>query len=124
MEQNMVTWFEIPVSDMKRATDFYEKVFDIAISVQDFGGLQMGWFPHKGGAAGAMGCLIKNDSYIPSEEGALLYFYSSDIETELKRIEAAGGIIRQSKTMISPEYGHMAVFIDTEGNRVALHSKQ
>ena len=48
MKQNMVTWFEIPVSDMERAKAFYEKVFDIQISIQDFGGVLMGWFPHEG----------------------------------------------------------------------------
>jgi hypothetical protein len=40
----------------------------------------------------------------------------------LDRIESAGGKIYQPKTKISDEHGFMGVFIDTEGNRVALHS--
>lgn len=124
MKQNMVTWFEIPVSDMDRAKSFYEKVFNIQIGVQDLGGVLMGWFPHEGEVPGAMGTLIKNDNYTPSEKGALLYFHSEDVQSELDRIETAGGKIRQEKTMISPEHGFMAVFIDSEGNRIALYSKK
>jgi hypothetical protein len=45
-----------------------------------------------------------------------------DVQPILDRIEAAGGKIIVPKTEISPEHGHMAVFIDSEGNRMALHS--
>ena len=124
MKENVVTWFELPVTDMDRAKAFYEKVFEITIMIQDMGNLVLGWFPHKGGAPGAMGTLIKNENYTPSVEGALLYFRTEDITTEQNRIEAAGGVILQPKKMISPEHGYMALFKDTEGNRVALYSKK
>lgn len=120
----MVGWFEIPVNDMDRAKIFYESVFKIKIDVQDFGGILMGWMPFEEGKPGAPGTLIKQESYIPSEEGTLVYFVCNDVADELSRVEAAGGKIYQPKTEISPEHGHMAVFIDTEGNRVALHSNK
>jgi predicted enzyme related to lactoylglutathione lyase len=123
MEHNMVGWFEIPVSDMERAKTFYETVFQVEIKVVDFGGLLMGWFPNRGEVIGATGTLIKQESYIPSQEGTLVYFICDDVQNELDRVEAAGGNIYQPKTEISPEHGCMAVFIDTEGNRVALHSQ-
>ena len=124
MKHSMVVWFEIPVNDMDRAKAFYESVFKIKIGVQDFGGLLMGWFPFTEGGSGASGTLIKQDSYIPSKEGTLVYFNCEDVANELGRVEDAGGQIYQPKTQISPEHGYMAVFIDTEGNRIALHSKQ
>lgn len=124
MENNMVGWFEIPVSDMDRAKKFYETVFKVDINVVDFGGILMGWFPDRGQAYGAQGTLIKQDTYIPSQEGTLVYFISEDVQNELDRIEEAGGKIYQPKTEISPEHGFMGVFIDTEGNRVALHSSK
>ena len=120
----MIGWFEIPVSDMDRAKTFYEIVFNIEISVHDLGGLLMAWFPDRGEAHGAQGTLIKQDSYIPSKEGVLIYFMSDDVQNELDRVVPAGGEIYQPKTQISPEYGYMGVFIDSEGNRIALHSKQ
>ncbi|WP_353778015.1 VOC family protein [Winogradskyella sp. 3972H.M.0a.05] len=123
MKQNMVSWFEIPVNDMDRAKAFYEAVFALDINVVDFGGLLMGWFPDRGDAHGATGTLIKQESYIPSQEGTLVYFHSEDVQNELDRVEAAGGKIYQPKTEISPEHGFMGVFIDCEGNRVALHSR-
>lgn len=120
----MVGWFEIPVSDMERAKTFYEAVFKVEINVVDFGGILMGWFPPADvNAHGASGSLIKQESYIPSQEGTMVYFMSDDVQNELDRIEVAGGKIYQPKTQISEEHGYMGVFIDTEGNRVALHSQ-
>ena len=123
MKHNMVGWFEIPVNDMDRAKTFYETVFNVEIKVVDFGGMLMGWFPDRGEVPGAQGTLIKQESYIPSQEGTLVYFVSEDVQNELDRVEAAGGKIYQPKTQISPEHGYMGVFIDCEGNRIALHSR-
>lgn len=124
MRSNPVGWFEIPVIDMKRAKAFYEKTFDVEIQVVDLGDTVMGWFPNAGDVLGSTGSLIKQESYIPGHEGTLVYFSSADVQNELDRIEIAGGKILQGKTQISPEHGYMAVFEDTEGNRVALHSRQ
>ena len=118
----MVSWFEIPVNDMERAKQFYETVFKVEIKVQDFDGTLMGWFPDNNGVYGATGSLIKQASYIPSETGTLVYFMSNDVKIELDRVIEAGGKVYQEKTKISEENGCMGVFIDTEGNRVALHS--
>ncbi|WP_411895282.1 VOC family protein [Winogradskyella sp. A2] len=118
----MVGWFEIPVNNMKRAKQFYEIVFGVEIQEVDFGGFLMGWFPGGNGSNGATGTLVKQESYIPSQEGTLVYFMSEDVQNELDRVEGAGGKIYQPKTKISDEHGFMGVFIDSEGNRVALHS--
>ncbi|KAA3621933.1 MAG: VOC family protein [Flavobacterium sp.] len=123
MNHNTFAWIEIPVNDMDRAVKFYEKVLDVTLQPVDFGGLKMAWFPNKENAPGATGTLIQQESYIPSEEGALVYIYSEDVQQELDRVEGAGGKIYQPKTQISPEHGYMGVFIDSEGNRVALHSR-
>lgn len=124
MNHNLVGWFEIPVTNMERAKSFYNTVFNIEIQVHDFGGTLMGWFPYAEGKSGAAGSLILNPAYAPSEnKGVLIYFSSTDTETELGRIEEAGGKVIQDKTQISPDVGYMALFIDSEGNRIALHSK-
>lgn len=124
MTHNMVGWFEIPVADMERAKTFYETVFKIDIKIVDFGGVIMGWFPDRGNVVGAQGTLIKQETYIPSQEGTLVYFISDNVQNELDRVESAGGKIYQPKTQISPEHGFMGVFIDSEGNRIALHSRK
>lgn len=119
----MISWFEIAVKDIERAKTFYENVFEIKIQVMDFGGTLMGWFPNTDGSRGTTGSLIQNSNYTPSKEGSLVYFKSKNLQNELNRIEISGGKIIQQKTKISDEYGFMAVFLDSEGNRVALHSK-
>ena len=124
MKTNMVTWFEIAVSDMNRAKKFYEQVFSVEITLQDIGGVAMGFFPSNGEAPGAMGSLILEKSYIPSHEGTVIYFASDDVQIELNKVADAGGKILQDKTMISPEHGFMGVFEDSEGNRLALYSQK
>lgn len=123
MKTNIGGWFEIPVNDMARAIAFYEEVFQFKIDRQNFGGLDMGWFPSAGEAYGATGTLIKQESYVPSHHGTLIYLACENLQNELDRIEAAGGKILHPKTMISETHGYMATFEDSEGNRVALHSQ-
>ena len=127
MEKQIVGWFEIPVMDMDRAVKFYNEVFDIQINVQQFGLTTMGWFPSTNDrmAPGSGGSLIYNpEHYKPSDQGTLVYFNCDNLSAELSRIDTAGGEVLRKKTQISPEIGHMALFKDTEGNRVALYSKE
>jgi hypothetical protein len=125
MEHNMVGWFEIPVTDMERAKAFYNTVFNVEIQVEDFGGVQMGWFPFVDGKKGASGALVQNRAYIPDDKkGVLIYFSSGDVNDELSRIYGVGGKLIQPKTLISKDIGYMALFIDSEGNRIALHSRK
>ena len=123
MKNNAVIWFEIPATDMERAKSFYESVFGIEITIQDFDGTLMGWFPFNPEKPGISGALIKNDAYIPSEtHGPVIYFESDDIEKTLNKVETNGGKVIQAKTQISPEIGHMGVFIDSEGSRISLYT--
>ncbi|MDT0552327.1 VOC family protein [Urechidicola vernalis] len=123
MKTNLVGWFEIPVSSMERAVKFYETVFGLNVHVEQFGPMLMGWFPHDDKKFGAGGALVYNEEfYKPSTEGSLVYFNSEDVSIEVSRIEDAGGKVLQEKTLISEEIGYMALFIDSEGNRIALHS--
>ncbi|MDY8135337.1 VOC family protein [Aquimarina sp. 2201CG5-10] len=121
----MVAWFEIPVIDMNRAKAFYEKVFDIEISLHEMEGLKMGWFPNKNETGIATGSLISaGEHYKPSQDGILVYFSCNDVANEIGRVATAGGKVVSDKTQISEEHGYMAYFIDSEGNRIALHSSQ
>jgi len=125
MKTVTVGWFEIPVSDMDRAVQFYNTVFQIEIAKQNFGGIAMGWFPFSGSTNGAPGSLIQSEeNYKPSTDGTIVYFNCDDLANELGRIEKAGGTVLQTKTQISEEHGYMGLFLDTEGNRVALHSQK
>ena len=120
---NAVNWFEIPVTDIDRAKKFYEQVLDIELSRNDMGPMQMAWFPMEQGAEGATGTLIKSDGYTPSYDGSMVYFAVKDIEKTLSKVKQIGGKVVNPKTSIG-EYGFVAHFEDSEGNRVALHSNQ
>ena len=119
-EANGVHWFEIPVSDMDRAKKFYEAVFGIPLSVQTKGTVQMAMWPKPQNISGAGGSLIKVDGIKPSHDGTLLYFTVEDIQSVLENVHAHGGKTLKERTGIG-EYGFIAHFEDSEGNRLGLH---
>jgi len=123
--KNAISWFEIPAIDLNRAQKFYEMIFNIQMVPLDTPNFQMRMFPIEDMMNGIGGAISKAEGfYQPSAtDGTLVYLNANpDVQNVLDKIEAAGGKIVVPKTQISPEYGYMAVFIDTEGNRVALHS--
>jgi hypothetical protein len=126
MKNNILGWFEIPVENMERAISFYEEVFDISLERNQMGPLDMAWFPYIDGAYGSGGSLVYHQKfYTPSNDGVVVYLtaLSGDLENELSKVENAGGTILQHKTKISDDHGFMAVIHDSEGNRIALHSR-
>ena len=123
--KNAISWFEIPAIDLGRAQKFYETIFNIQMIPFDTPNFQMRMFPVEDMMNGIGGAISKAEGfYKPSAtDGPLVYLNGNpDLQNVLDKIEAAGGKIVVPKTQISPEYGYMAVFTDTEGNRVALHS--
>lgn len=122
--KNAISWFEIPATDLARATQFYETIFEVKLSPLDLPNIKMRMFPIDDmmGVGGAV--VDSNGFHKPSStEGPLIYLNGNpDVQNILDKVEAAGGRIMVPKTEISPEYGNMAVIIDTEGNRIGLHS--
>jgi len=122
---NAISWFEIPATDIDRAQKFYESIFQIKMNALDVPSMKMRMFPLDDPMKGVGGTLVDSGGFHkPSAtEGTLLYLNGNpDVQIVLSRVEAAGGKIMMPKTEISPEYGYMGVFLDTEGNRIALHS--
>lgn len=126
MKKVTVGWFEIPVEDMDRAIDFYQKVFDCTLNKQVMGDFQMAWFPWDEDGKGAGGSLVYHKDFyaISDHAGALVYFSSEDCAVELGKVEGAGGKVQIPKRMIAPDIGFMGVFLDSEGNRIAIHSQK
>jgi predicted enzyme related to lactoylglutathione lyase len=123
--KNAISWFEIPATDLDRAQKFYEAILDIRMVPLENSHIRMRMFPVEDPMTGISGALaLAPEFYKPSQtDGPIVYLNANpDVQLVLDRIEAAGGKILVPKTEISPEYGHMALFIDTEGNRMALHS--
>lgn len=120
---NALNWFEIPVTDAKRAKKFYETIFEIEMFPMEMMGMEMIMFPSQPPASG--GALVKSADHTPSTTGCIVYLNANpDLQLVLDRIENAGGKITMPKTNIDPDTGNMAFFMDTEGNLVGLHSGQ
>tara|TARA_A100000171_G_scaffold44672_1_gene47698 strand:+ start:186 stop:647 length:462 start_codon:yes stop_codon:yes gene_type:complete len=119
--KSFISIFEIPTTDFSRAVNFYQSILDIEITKIEMQGTQMGLFPSDGQAAS--GVLIKGEGYNPSSDGVIIYLNGGDdLQFILNKVEANGGEIIVPKTLIDEENGHFAMFLDTEGNRIGLHS--
>lgn len=123
--ESVISWFEIPSINLARATKFYETLFDVQLIVMDMPNIQMRVFPVKDMMNHISGAIVHTEGFhVPSENnGVLIYLNGNpDVQNILDKVEAAGGKILLPKTEISPEHGFMALFLDTEGNRIGLHS--
>ena len=123
--KNAISWFEIPTADIDRAQKFYETIFGITMAAMDMGKIKMRMFPIDDPMNGIGGTLVDSGGFHkPSAtDGSLIYLNGNpDVQVILDKVIAAGGSILVPKTQISPEYGDMAVILDTEGNRIAFHN--
>lgn len=117
----IASWFEIPATDFDRAHSFYQKLLDRPIEVIDMGEMKMGMLSPDPSAAG--GAIVSGQGCVPSEDGTTVYLNGGDdLAQMLARVTEAGGRILVPKTEIGSDFGFFAHFVDTEGNRVGLHS--
>lgn len=125
---NVITWFEIPVSDMDRAKKFYENILDIEMVHKTVGDEEGAFFPFNPDVIQATsgrvtGVLSKSETNRPSANGTVIYINASpNIQSVLDKVEKAGGKVITPKMQIPA--GFIAIIMDTEGNKVGLHAEQ
>tara|TARA_R110002167_G_scaffold27871_10_gene94577 strand:- start:40 stop:411 length:372 start_codon:yes stop_codon:yes gene_type:complete len=119
---NAINWFEIPVKNYERAKSFYANMLATEIKDHHMPQAKYGVFAYDQDNNKVGGALIETEGATPSAVGVTVYLNGGeDLSAPLSRVEAAGGSVLVPKTDIG-ENGFMAHFLDTEGNRVALHS--
>lgn len=119
--RSYISMFEIPATDISRAINFYQALLDIKIEKMDVEGMQMGILPYEGQMV--TGVIIKADGYTPSADGITIYLNGGDnLQVILDKVEKNGGKIITPKTAHADASGYFALFIDSEGNKMALNS--
>jgi hypothetical protein len=127
-QTNILTWFEIPVSNIDRAKIFYETILDIEMIKRTDGNDEAVFFPFNPNVIQATsgritGVLKKSGTHYPSDKGTLVYINAyPQLQVVLDKVEQAGGKIIAPTTQIPA--GFIAIIIDTEGNKVGLHSEK
>ena len=125
MLDNSITWFEVPVTDFDRAKKFFSAIYDYQMPEAMVGPVRMGFFLYEQQLGKVGGAICFGPGYVPAQQGTLAYLNGgSDLNLVLNRVEKAGGKVLLPKTLISPEHGYFARFVDTEGNLLALHSRK
>lgn len=119
--KSYISMFEIPATDISRAINFYQALLDIKIEKMNVEGMQMGILPYQGQMV--HGVIIQADGYKPSSDGVTMYLNAGEnLQVVLDRVEKNGGQIILPKTAHADESGYFAMFLDTEGNKMALNS--
>ena len=117
---NSVVWFDVPVLDLDRAIRFYSAVLGVQVKKEEVPGMALTVLPHQGDDVA--GCLFKREGERPADHGPLLYLNAQGrLDQAVAAVEANGGKVLQPRHSIGP-YGFRAVILDSEGNRLALHS--
>jgi predicted enzyme related to lactoylglutathione lyase len=116
-----INWFEIPTTDLDRASRFYEQVLGVSLKREHFAGTDSQLAVFQGEQESVRGALIASPRRKPVADGALVYLHASNLDASLARLEKAGGSVVMPKTDIG-EPGFIALVRDTEGNVVGLHS--
>ena len=120
--KNLISIVEIPTIEFPRAVKFYQTILNTSIEEINMEGALMGLFPSDGETVSV--ALINSSQYKTSTDGAVVYFNAGDdLQIVLDKIKANGGKIIVPKTDIGSEMGFYAMFMDTEGNKLGLHSK-
>ncbi len=119
--KNTINWFEIPATNFDRAVQFYSTIFNVQLHNELVMDVQSAIFP-GGGEESVNGAIVYGEHYAPSSTGSVVYLNADhQLDAILSRIEAAGGKILLPATDIG--FGFIAYFLDTEGNRVGLHTE-
>lgn len=119
---NVVVWFELPATNFPRAVTFYEKLFNVALKQEKMGPNEMAVFPYDQADA-ISGCVISGSGYAPGKDGAVIYLNAeAGVAAVLAKVVDVGGKVLLGKTALPPGMGFFAHILDTEGNRVGLHS--
>lgn len=118
---HLSNWIELPATDLARAIRFYEAVLDVHLATMDMGPLRYAIFPTRDRFNA--GALVAGEGYTPSSAGPLVYLDGEGrIDAILARVTAAGGQVLMPRTHLSPEAGEVAIFLDSEGNKVGVQS--
>ena len=121
--KNKLTWFEINVTNLERAKAFYESVLGAEFTFVDMPSAPMYMFNVDQATGEAGGALVKASDNEPTDKGTIIYFSSQDVSIEAAKVERAGGKLLFPKTSIG-DFGFIVHFIDSEGNRIGLHSEK
>ncbi len=118
---NNLVWFELPVSDLKRATSFYESIFATKLLTDErFPGIAMFPREHKDAVTGA---LSETGNLRPSPDGAVVYLNcDGQLDAVLKRAAIHGGKVLKEVAQLPGDMGFTAQLEDLDGNRVGLHA--
>mgnify|MGYP003624761922 CR=1 FL=1 len=131
LEHSPLVWAEISVTDMNRAVSFYQKHFGLTFKHEVMNDMEMSIAEtfNLGKETVNIGdpsfALLKHDMMVPSRDGSTVYLHLSlTLNDKVNEIQKAGvEILLPPMPIKDGECGYIAIFVDSEGNKVGLWSQ-
>ena len=123
MTRNALNWFEIPVADIERAQRFYETLLAKSMRREQMGPQTLAIFPYDNGN-GVGGALLQSATApAPGTDGSLVYLDASpSLAAVMARAGELGAKVLLPALQLPGTIGYIAQIVDSEGNRMGLHS--
>jgi len=119
--ESYISIFEIPATDISRAINFYQAILGVDIEKMEMPGMEIGILPYEGQMV--TGVIMKGEGFKPSADGVTIYLNGGDnLQVILDRVQSNSGKVMLPKTPHADEVGYFAIFLDSEGNKIGLHS--
>jgi predicted enzyme related to lactoylglutathione lyase len=107
-----------PVTDIKRAREFYEGALGLKPAMESAGGL---WVEYEIGAGTfAIGCY--GDVWKPSAEGTCVAFEVDDLDADLARLKSRNVKFHMEAT--DTPVCNFAIIFDPDGNKILIHKRK
>jgi predicted enzyme related to lactoylglutathione lyase len=110
-----IAFVGIPVTDMKRAREFYEDVLGLNVSDEMMGGK---WIEYSTGEA-TIALANVGEQWMPSAEGTAAAFEVENFDEAIKQLRNQG--VRFAAEPFETPCCHMAVVQDPDGNKLMIH---
>ena len=121
--KELFSYVAIPCDDFERAYKFYYAITNGLLRRNENVPFPMAYFVNRNGKN--IGHLFHDQRFQTSQDGVMVYFESDkELSLMLSEIDKAGGTIVMPKSALGPGRGYWAIFLDTEGNKLALHSDE
>lgn len=118
MKVTEIAFTGTPVTDIKRAREFYEGVLGLKPTLETLGGMLVEY--GLGNGTFTIGCL--GEAFKPSSDGTFVALEVENLDAEITRLETRGVKFVTGITELATS--RFALILDPDGNKIMIHKRK